>query len=254
MIHALTCLSLLIAQPEVNPVTASLISEHTGLKPGTTATIALQLELDSGWHVYWDGYNDSGMAPSVKWRDAEHVKVGPIAWHAPHRYTSPGEIVDHIYEGRVTLLVPVTVAKDAPIGTTVDLRGDAQWMVCDEMCLLGSAPVSISLPVMDSPAKTPHAKQIAKSRAALPNKHMPQDVVTDWKDDVLTVHVPGAGSVSFYPGHGCVDLVSLYEDGQVDDSSLSLRTSGAGEVSGVIDAVKADGTRLVFRILEPKPS
>lgn len=252
----LTCLCLMAAQPqpEMNPVDASLISERSGLEPGTTATIALELDLRPGWHVYWNGQNDSGMPPALKWTAPDTVKVGPIQWPAPRRYTSPGDIVDHIYEGRVTLLVPVTVAKDAPIGSTVDLSAEASWMVCDEMCLLGGDSLEISLPVQEKPAPTKNAAQIAEARALLPNKTVPDDVSMHWEDDVLKLSLPGASSMSFYPGHASVDLASLLDDGHADGSTLTLRIAGGGVVSGVIDAVMPDGRRIVFELKEPTPS
>lgn len=251
---ALTCLSLLIAQPEVNPVTPSLISEHTGLLPGKTGTIALQLDLEPGWHVYWDGYNDSGIPPSVTWDVPDGVKIGPIQWPAPTRYTAPGQIVDHIYEGRVTLLVPVTIPSDTPLGTTLDLKGKATWMVCADYCLLGSGTVAISLPVTIEAKASPKAKQIAAARQAVPKKKMPGEASIAWQAQTLHLGFPGARRISFYPGQSCVELVSLYDDAEATGSTLTLRTSGAGDVAGIVDVIKADGSRVVFEIKEPTPS
>ena len=45
---------------------AELIAERTALEPGQTVTVALRLQLEEHWHVYWKNPGDSGMANTMQ--------------------------------------------------------------------------------------------------------------------------------------------------------------------------------------------
>ena len=64
----------------------------------------------------------------------------------PERFVQGG-IGNYGYAGSADLLVPITAAKDLTSGSTVRLAGEASWLVCADICIPGSAMLSLSLPV-----------------------------------------------------------------------------------------------------------
>ncbi|MEO1318875.1 MAG: protein-disulfide reductase DsbD domain-containing protein, partial [Pseudomonadota bacterium] len=79
-----------VAQEADEVSSVSLIAEQDTVRPGQTLLLGLHFELEDGWHIYWDGFNDTGFPPMVEWSLPEGVSVGPMLWPAPERYISPG--------------------------------------------------------------------------------------------------------------------------------------------------------------------
>ncbi|MGA8033442.1 MAG: protein-disulfide reductase DsbD domain-containing protein, partial [Casimicrobiaceae bacterium] len=154
--------------PAGGHVAAQLVSEQTALVPGSTATLALRLAIDPGWHTYWRNPGESGLPTTLAWKLPAGYKAGDIEWPAP-RAIKAGPLVNYGYEGVVFHLVPVAVPADAKPGSTTTLAARADWLVCRETCIPEGADLSISLPVASSAQPDPKwAKPIADTRAAFP--------------------------------------------------------------------------------------
>jgi thiol:disulfide interchange protein/DsbC/DsbD-like thiol-disulfide interchange protein len=154
--------------PTGGHVAAQLVSEQTAFVPGSTATLALRLAIDPGWHTYWRNPGESGLPTTLAWKLPAGYKAGAIEWPAP-RALKAGPLVNYGYEGVVFHLVPVTVPADAKPGSTTTLAARADWLVCRETCIPEGADLSISLPVASSAQPDPKwAMPIAETRAAFP--------------------------------------------------------------------------------------
>jgi thiol:disulfide interchange protein DsbD len=64
-------------------VTAELVAEQQALVPGETATVALRLAIEPGWHTYWRNPGESGLPTTLEWRLPPGYAAGSIAWPAP---------------------------------------------------------------------------------------------------------------------------------------------------------------------------
>lgn len=212
----------------------SLIAETTRVHPGQTILLGLRFELEDKWHIYWHGRNDTGFAPTTDWTLPEGVSVGPMLWPAPQRYESPGDILDHVYEGQPTILVPLTVAAGVRPGTSLNISGEVEWLVCQDICLPGFGPVSLDLEVVAPPqegagtdAPLLSSGDIGRAAARLPEPvtpgNVPKGLRLEWSDRVVAVQYPGASSLAFYPAMASTSLVSAIEDATADGDSLSLR-------------------------------
>ena len=103
--------SIVVAEPvQTGHVTAELVAEQDALVPGTTATVALRLAIEPGWHTYWRNPGDSGLPTTLDWRLPQGYAAGAIAWPAP-RALPAGPLVNYGYEGEVLHLVPLTVPR-----------------------------------------------------------------------------------------------------------------------------------------------
>jgi len=148
-------------------VTAELVSDGAALVPGTTATLALRLAIDRGWHTYWRNPGESGLPTTLDWHLPSGYAAGDIAWPAP-RALPAGPLMNYGYEGEVFHLVPVTVPASAAPGSRVALAARADWLVCKETCIPEGADLTLELPVAAVAEPSRWHDPIAATRAALP--------------------------------------------------------------------------------------
>ncbi len=232
----------------------SLVGEAARVVPGQTILLGLRFDLEDKWHIYWDGRNDTGFAPTVEWTLPEGVTVGSMLWPAPHRYVSPGDILDHVYEGEPTILIPVTIDAGVLPGTTLEIAGEVEWLVCQDICLPGFGPVSIELNVerignsVFSPPPLSRSEPIGKAAERLPRPVLPGEAVEglelSWSDEKVTARFAGATEVAFYPAMASTSLVSALEDGHAKGDTLTLRlASEARDLS-------KNGERRLIGVLE----
>ena len=147
---------------------AELIAETTALLRGGDTTVALMLTPEEGWHTYWINPGDSGLATKLEWTLPEGVSAGLIQWPAPH-LAPLGELTNYGYDGEtlhmVTVSVPASWPKDAPL----TLKAKAKWLVCKDVCIPGTANLSLTLPVADSvQLDDAHTARFERDRALLP--------------------------------------------------------------------------------------
>lgn len=250
--------------PKVKP---RLIAEPAGLEPGKTTWIGVHFEIEPQWHIYWNGLNDTGFEPKVTWTLPEGLSAGEMLWPAPKRKVASGFILDHIYEDRVTLLVPIAVAADFAAQGPVELKAKLEWLVCQEACIPEEAEVKIALPV--GAAKAPgadEAKLLAASRERMPRpiaellKETKNrlDVEIAGEDAGVLIEVPGAKALRYYPLNGGSALKDPIDGAEADGPVLKIAVAsskGKGEqepyfvvVSGVLEVERADGQRTWYRM------
>ncbi|HYF14990.1 MAG TPA: protein-disulfide reductase DsbD domain-containing protein [Phycisphaerales bacterium] len=124
-----------------------LIAEPAGAPPGGEFLLGLTWKLEPGWHTYWQGLNDSGMPAAWELTLPDGWTADEAMWPAPTRHVLPGDIVDHIYEDVVTVVVPIRVAQRAKAGDRVEIKAGARWMVCSEACVLESGDARVTVTV-----------------------------------------------------------------------------------------------------------
>jgi thiol:disulfide interchange protein DsbD len=158
------CLALVSAAR--GQVAASLVSADTSVQPGKPLTVALHLVQDPTWHTYWINPG-TGLPTTLKWNLPAGWKAGDIGWPAPVLIKdSRGNIVGNGYEGDVLLPVTLTPPADLAPGTIVKIPVEADWLMCQDVCVPGSKKLSLSLPV-SAGAPQPDPDWGAKIRAVV---------------------------------------------------------------------------------------
>jgi len=137
---------------EISHVKTSLISEGTSIQPGNPFWVGLQITMDDDWHTYWLNPGDSGLPTSIKWDLPQGFTAGPIQWHYPQRIVTP-PLVSYGYHGEIYLLVQITPPNDLKQGKKTTLKGNLSWLECNNVCLPGSAELSLELPIVDKEPK-----------------------------------------------------------------------------------------------------
>lgn len=152
-------------------IEVELISESLNVVPGETLWLALRLTPTEHWHTYSRWQGDSGEATRLSnWQLPEGAVAGDILFPTPTWLPFPGsELVTFSYEDEVFLPVPVQVPATLT-ATSFDIAVFAEWQVCDEICILGEATLSLSLPVQGAALEAdPRWQQaFATTRASLP--------------------------------------------------------------------------------------
>lgn len=226
---------------------ASLALDVLALKPGSTATLAIAFDIAPKWHIYWDGINDTGQPPKIVTKKLpEGVTLGEIRWPAPKRHVEPGDIVDHIYESRVVLLVPVTLAKSVKVGEKLAIELSLQWMECASECRMGTAELQISLQAAQETKLSPEAKMIVAAEALVPKAPGPKDDVTAvLENGVLKLAAKGAEALAFFPAHDSAppaDRVAGCE-GKGQSLDVAMEAGVTLPAKGIVSVRKGKETR-----------
>ncbi len=167
------------APVQTEHVEAELIAENLSLAAGGDNWLALRIAPEDGWHVYWRNPGDSGLATTLSWTLPAGVTAGDMQWPYPHR-SALGDIVNYGYSKETLLLVPLTVPANWSGGATLPLQVKAKWLVCKDICIPGSADLSLSLPV--TPLTTPQQADARwRDAFAAARAQLPQPAPADWK-------------------------------------------------------------------------
>jgi thiol:disulfide interchange protein DsbD len=153
MTRFLTALfALLLALPamaqtvvKTDNVRAELVSEASEIKAGEPFWVALRQTIQPHWHTYWKNPGDAGQATEIAWTLPAGVTAGQIVWPAPS-VIDVGGIVNYGFHDDIMLLVKITPPADFA-GSTLVLAADANWLVCNDVCIPEEGKFSLTLPV-----------------------------------------------------------------------------------------------------------
>ena len=131
-------------------VKAQLVADTDAIAPGKPFTVGVLLKMVPHWHTYWKFSGDAGLPSEVKWTLPPGWKVGEIQWPIPLRLKDPGDIETYGYENEVLLMQEITPASSIA-ESSLKISAEASWLVCEKLCIPGSATVQLDLPVSDKP-------------------------------------------------------------------------------------------------------
>ena len=170
-------------------VTAELLAETNAIVPGKPFTVGLLLRMAPGWHTYWKFSGDAGLPTELNWKLPPGWKTGEIQWPIPLKTIDPGDIETYGYENEVLLIQEITPPSNVVAGigdagnvarandepgssipaTTMKLVAEANWLVCEKICIPGSATLQLDLPVA-STSQAANTDLFARYRRLLPQK------------------------------------------------------------------------------------
>ena len=150
------CATPLLRAQAPSHVQASLVAADASVQPGKPLTVALRMLHDPHWHTYWLNPG-TGLPTSLTWKLPPGWTAGEIQWPAPHPIKDKaGAVTGNGYEDELFLPVTLTPPTNLAPGTSITLAATADWLMCEEVCMPGSANVSLTLPVSaDAPKPTP---------------------------------------------------------------------------------------------------
>ncbi|MEI6322784.1 MAG: thioredoxin family protein [bacterium] len=153
-------------------VKASLVTDASvPLVAGRPFTATVVLDLQPGWHTYWQYSGDSGLPPKVEWKLPEGWSAGPLEFSVPEQYAEPGDMIIYGYEKQQLLRATITPSKNLPKNQRFELMAKVSWLACKELCVPGSAAIST---MVLGPTEGPTA--ISWTSATLPKGFWPETV------------------------------------------------------------------------------
>lgn len=157
------------------PVTVHFLSETPKLSATFPQTfwVGFHFQLQEHWHLYWRNPGDSGLPLSIQWKLPPFIQAGSIQWPYPQKI-SDEVLTSYGYEEEVLFLVPLEFLAPPPTDIQeIVLEAELRWLVCEEICISGSATPSLSLPLTPS-SLSPHPSPLSphplfeKTRKRLP--------------------------------------------------------------------------------------
>ncbi len=206
---------------ETMPIKVELISEEKTIQPGRPFWIALRFVMDDGWHVYWKNPGEAGIPLKVDWKLPEGLRVGPLKWPFPEKFTVEG-MVGFGYQREVTLLTEITPDPSLKSGEEIHLDALVTWLVCSSLiCQPGSASVQFAFQV-DSQHPQPNENVVnlfQAARAKIPTSHVA--IKTVRKEGLVQLQVPTSST----PQGAIVDAYFFPEQANIIDHSVDPTVS-----------------------------
>src|SRR5437773_3810312 len=136
-------------------VRAELLADTKAIVPGKPFTVGLLLRMAPGWHTYWKFSGDAGLPTEMKWKLPPGWKIGEIQWPIPLKTIDPGDIETYGYQDEVLLMQEIRPPLKLDT-SSVQLAAEANWLVCEKICIPGGATLQLDLAVAPTsrPANT----------------------------------------------------------------------------------------------------
>lgn len=133
-----------------NPISIQLIAEEQSIQPERPFWVALQMNIQPGWHTYWKNPGGSGMPCHIDWKLPEGFEVRSLLWQTPKRYSEEGLSYFGYQEDAILLaeIMPAANAAQQPIAV---LEATLSWVACNsQTCLPGDSVHHIDIPVLQT--------------------------------------------------------------------------------------------------------
>jgi thiol:disulfide interchange protein/DsbC/DsbD-like thiol-disulfide interchange protein len=186
-------------------VKAELLADTNAIVPGKSFTIGLLLRMAPGWHTYWAFSGDAGLPTELKWKLPSGWKVGEIQWPIPLKTIDPGDIETYGYENEVLLMQEITPPQKLD-NSAVRLSAEANWLVCEKICIPGSATPQLELPVSTT-SQSANSELFARYRHLLPQNWPESNVASanwsqvghDLRLKITSETLAGYPALDFFP-------------------------------------------------------
>jgi thiol:disulfide interchange protein/DsbC/DsbD-like thiol-disulfide interchange protein len=159
-------------------VKATLLADTSAIVPGKPFTAGLFLRMAPGWHTYWKFSGDAGLPTEIKWKLPPGWKVGEIQWPIPLKTNDPGDIQTYGYQDEILLLQEITPPAKIDI-SPVKLSAEANWLVCEKICIPGGANLELELPTSTT-ASPKNTELFARYRRLLPQNFPDKTASSSW--------------------------------------------------------------------------
>ncbi len=127
-----------------------LISEQKTIQPGQIFWIGIHMEIRDNWYVYYRNPGDSGMPMMVEWLHEEDFSIGEIQWPTPLWIDVSGGLTSYGYKEQILYMMEATAPEDLIPGETYTLLAEADWLICEDVCIPEYADLELTLAITDS--------------------------------------------------------------------------------------------------------
>ena len=158
-----------------------------GVLPGKPLWLGLKIEHQRDWHTYWKNPGDSGLPTKLDFTLPKGLQTGPVQWPTPARLPT-GPLMNYGYADTLLLPVAVTVPQDFK-ADALEVKLQAEWLVCKDVCIPESGEFSLHLPAQAATAA--HGALFASAQAAVPQAAQGAQATAAVQEGALVVQVTG---------------------------------------------------------------
>ena len=193
--------------------------------------LALEFNIQPGWHIYWQDPGDAGLPPEVK--AALPVTLGAISFPPPE-FFSQGGVGAYVLSGHVIL--PFTASHVS--GGKVAVQ--ARWLVCSDICIPEHANFALAL----GGGVSSEARLFPVASAIVPSPY-PAYLAPNGTLSLTGVTATQVKSARFFPDSATMLVNNAPQplSFTADGVQLHLKLAGAtpASLSGVIELTDPSG-------------
>ena len=222
--------SVLLANPvETGHAKASLI---TNLQSSSQESfyVGVRLEMQDGWHTYWENPGDSGSPFEAKWTTDTGVIIENVSWPTPQTIPYP-PLMTYGYEGDVVFPFQVFRSLDTEL-TKISL--DFDFLICADICIPEQATLTLDLTTASSSDLLDQAidnlpTKLVKTTSAISGDEL--KVVFQSPKEFSSAYIfPREGNLFVYTTNQAITAI---ED-NIFEITLPLAQEGVESFSGII--------------------
>jgi thiol:disulfide interchange protein DsbD len=180
--------SLFGFQVKTDHAEVQLISEQSAIVPGETFWIGIEMDIQSGWYVYYRNPGDAGMPITLSWSNDQDFDISEIKWPYPEWKVEPGDLTSYIYKDSMLYMMEATVPENLDPGDKTTLQVSADWLICEKVCIPESADLELTLDVAEQPTfNEDHLALFSKMREKLPGDLNYWESFAEVEGDTITL-------------------------------------------------------------------
>jgi thiol:disulfide interchange protein len=153
-------------QPAGAKFTARLHAAHESIQPGGQTELAIEINVQKGWHIYHPLVLDTGAPTTVSFAVPPSVTLGELRFPTPML----GKEYDFEYlalAGQAVVLTTLQLAPDAAL-EPLEIKATVRALACKELCIPVEAQARLTLKVSPQPPSPADAEFFKTARAAIP--------------------------------------------------------------------------------------
>ncbi len=158
-----------------------------GVLPGKPLWLGLKIDHQKDWHTYWKNPGDSGLPTKLNFTLADGLQAGEVQWPTPSRLPT-GPLMNYGYADTLLLPVPVTVPEGFK-ADSLEVKLQAEWLVCRDVCIPESGEFSLRLPAQAATAV--HGALFTRTQASVPQPATGAQATAAVNEGALAVQVSG---------------------------------------------------------------
>ena len=122
--------------------------------------VGVRLEMQDGWHTYWENPGDSGNPFNARWSTDAGVIIENVSWPTPQTIPYP-PLMTYGYEGDVVFPFQVFRSLDTELA---EISLDFDFLICADICIPEKATLTLDL------ASASSSDLLDQAISALPTK------------------------------------------------------------------------------------
>ncbi|MDP1880676.1 MAG: protein-disulfide reductase DsbD family protein, partial [Parachlamydiaceae bacterium] len=189
---------------EESPVKVEILQEDEGIQPNHPFWVAIKINLEKDWHIYWKNPGDTGLPLELKWNLPPGFTINTVNWPCPEKLVL-SDMVSYGYHQEVILLAQITPPQQLDSLNPGAISLDLEWLVCSDMnCLPGSGSYSLPIKTTSTPkSNSSYSSLFENARKKIPLQTI--QIKATRKSGIIELEIPKsdslktAKSIEFYP-------------------------------------------------------